>query len=144
MELLSGLRVLELGGHTSAPFCARLLADYGAEAIKVEPPGLGDPARRKGPFAGDDPHPEKSLPFLYLNTNKRGITLNVESPTGRRMLDRLLSETDILVENFCPAQRDSLSLDFDSLAAINPGLVSVSITPFGLTGPIPGPARRRH
>jgi len=111
------------------------LADYGADVIKVEPPGLGDPARRKGPFAGDDPHPERSLPFLYLNTSKRGITLDVESTTGRRMLDRLLSETDVLVENFSPVKRESLGFDFASLAAVNPGLVSVSITPFGLTGP---------
>ncbi|MDE2843049.1 MAG: CoA transferase [Chloroflexota bacterium] len=135
MRLLEGIRVLELGGHTSAPFCARLLADYGADIIKVEPPGLGDPARSKGPFAGDDPNPEKSLPFLYLNTNKRGITLDIECPTGRLILDRLLSETDVLVENFSPALRDSLSLDFDSLAAVNPSLVAVSITPFGLAGP---------
>lgn len=135
VQLLNGLRVLELGGHTSAPFCARLMADYGAEVVKVEPPGVGDPARRKGPFAGDDPHPEKSLPFLYLNTNKRGITLNIETLTGRRMLDRLLSDTDVLVENFSPAERERLFLDFDSLSNNNPGMVSVSITPFGLSGP---------
>ena len=135
MQLLNGVRVLELGGHTSAPFCARLLADYGADVIKVELPGVGDPARRKGPFAGDDPHPEKSLPFLYLNTNKRGITLDIESSTGRAILDRLLSETDVLVENFSPADRERLSLDIESLSTSNPGLVSVSITPFGLTGP---------
>ena len=79
MDLLKGVTVLELGGHTSAPFCSRLLADYGAQVIKIEPPGAGDPCRRKGPFAGDDPHLDKSLPFLYLNTNKRGISLDVST-----------------------------------------------------------------
>ena len=74
--ILSGIRVLEFGGHVSAPFCAKLLADYGADVIKVEPPGVGDEARRMGPFVGDDSHPDKSVPFLYLNTNKRGITLD--------------------------------------------------------------------
>ena len=69
--ILEGIRVLELGEHVSAPFCAKLLADYGADVIKVEPPGEGDVARRTGPFAGDNPHPEKSIPFLYLNANKR-------------------------------------------------------------------------
>ena len=64
--MLEGIRVLDLGNHVSAPFCARLLADYGAEVIKVELPDAGDPARRLGPFAGDDPHPEKSIPFLYI------------------------------------------------------------------------------
>ena len=135
MNLLEGVRVLELGGHTSAPFCARLLADYGAEVIKVEPPGLGDPARQQGPFAGGDPHPEKSLPFLYLNTNKRGITLDITSPSGRRILETLVAEADILVENYLPAERDELDLDQDTLGSINPGLVTVSITPFGLSGP---------
>ena len=78
--VLEGVRVLDLGHHVSGPFCSRLLADYGAEVIKVEPP-TGEVARKTGPFAGDVPHPEKSIPFLYLNTNKRGITLDVASDT---------------------------------------------------------------
>ena len=135
MGLLAGLRVLELGGGTSAAFCAKLLADYGAAVVKVEPPGVGDPARRKGPFAGDDPHPEKSLPFLYLNTNKRAITLDVASATGRRILERLVGEADILVENYAPAESERMGLDYATLSAVNPGLVAVSITPFGQSGP---------
>lgn len=136
MDLIAGIRVLELGGGTSAPFCARLLADYGAEVIKIEPPGAGDPARRKGPFAGDDPHLEKSLPFLYLNSNKVGITLDISSPTGRGILDRLAADADILVQNFSPAESDCLGLDYSSLSAINREIVAVSITPFGLSGPL--------
>ena len=136
MDLLKGVRVLELGGDTSAPFCARLLADYGAEVIKIEPPGGGDPARRKGPFAGDDPHAEKSLPFLYLNTNKLGITLDVSSPTGRGILERLVTEADVLVQNLSPIESEQLGLDYARLFASNPAIVAVSITPFGLSGPL--------
>lgn len=135
MELLEGIRVVELGGDTSAPFCGKLLAQYGAEVVKVEHPPAGDAARRKGPFAGDDPHPEKSLPFLYLNTAKLGITLDISCPTGRGILLRLLAETDVLVENFSPSEAGALGLRYPELSQINPGLVSVSITPFGLSGP---------
>lgn len=133
--MLSGVRVLELGGHTSAPFCCKLLAQYGAEVIKVEPPGLGDPARSQGPFAGDDPNPEKSLPFLYLNTGKRGITLDIQTATGRWLLNRLVKETDILVENHAPADSEEFGLDYATLSGISPQMIAASITPFGLTGP---------
>ena len=133
--LLSGLRVLDLGSGVSGPWCAKILADYGAEVIKVEPPGSGDAARRMGPFAGDDPDPEKSLTFLYLNTNKKGVTLDPSTATGRKLLDRLLADADVLVENNPPAQAKELGLDYQSLAAVNPQLVVTSITPFGQTGP---------
>lgn len=133
--MLGGIRVLELGGQVSGPFCAKLLADYGAEVIKVEPPGDGDGARRMGPFAGDDPHPEKSIPFLYLNTNKRAITLNIGTRTGKGILAALLRRADVLVENFAPAEAEAAGLDFPSLSELNPGLVVTSITPFGQTGP---------
>ena len=133
--LLEGVRVLDLGGHVSGPFCARLLADYGADVIKVELPAVGDPARRSGPFAGDDADPEKSIPFLYLNTQKRGITLDVGSPSGRDILALLLERSDVLVENYSPAQAEALGLDYPTLAKINSGLVVTSITPFGRSGP---------
>ena len=81
-EALSGLKVLEYSEFISGPHCGKLLADLGAKVIKVEPPGLGDKARRWGPFPHDEPHPEKSGLFLYLNTNKLGVTLNLESVTG--------------------------------------------------------------
>ncbi len=133
--MLSGIRVLELGGQVSGPFCAKLLADYGAEVIKVEPPGKGDEARRMGPFAGDDPHPEKSIPFLYLNTNKRAITLNIDTHTVKGILSNLLRRADVVVENFAPAEAEAAGLDFPTLSELNPRLVVTSITPFGQTGP---------
>ena len=134
-RLLEGVRVLDFATHVSGPFCARLLADYGADVIKVEPPSLGDPARREGPFAGDDPHPEKSIPFLYLNTNKRGITLDLHSSTGKGILRQLCQQADALVEDFPPAEAESMGLDYNALSQVNPSLVVTSITPFGQTGP---------
>ena len=133
--LLNGIRVLDLGSGISGPWCAKILADYGAEVIKVESPGSGDAARRMGPFAGDDPDPEKSLTFLYLNTNKKGVTLDPSSASGRRLLDRLLADADVLVENYPPARSKELGLDYASLAEVNPQVVVTSITPFGQTGP---------
>ena len=84
-------------GMCPHPYCGKLLADYGADVIKIEPPGGGDEARRMGPFVGDDPHPEKSIPFLFLNTNKRGITLDVDTVAGAGLLHRLLESADVLV-----------------------------------------------
>ena len=136
--LLNGIRVLDLGSGISGPWCAKILADYGAEVIKVESPGSGDAARRMGPFAGDDPDPVKSLTFLYLNTNKKGVTLDPSSASGRRLLDRLLAEADVLVENYPPARSKELGLDYASLAEVNPQVVVTSITPFGQTGPYRG------
>lgn len=133
--LLNGFRVLDLGSGISAPWCAKILADYGAEVIKVETPGSGDLARRMGPFAGDDPDPEKSLTFLYLNTNKRSVTLDPSSVSGRNLLHRMIADADVLVENHPPAVSKELGLDYESLAAVNPGLVVTSIAPFGQTGP---------
>jgi CoA:oxalate CoA-transferase len=133
--MLDGVRVLELGGHVSAAFCAKLLGDYGADVIKAEPPGEGDEARRMGPFVGDDPHAEKSIPFLYLNTNKRGITLDPASPSGKKVLASLVRTADVLIENFTPEKAEALGLTYDVLAQIKPALVVTSITSFGLTGP---------
>lgn len=133
--LLSGFRVLDLGSGISAPWCTKILADYGAEVIKVETPGSGDLARRMGPFAGDDPDPEKSLTFLYLNTNKKSVTLDPSSVSGRKLLHRLVADADVLVENHPPDQAKELGLDYESLAEVNPGLVVTSIAPFGQTGP---------
>ena len=133
--LLDGIRVLELGGHVSAPFCAKQLADYGADVIKVEPPGWGDEARRMGPFVGDDRHPDKSIPFLYLNTNKRGVTLDPATVSGARILSELLDTADVLVENYPPEGRPTPELEVARLAREHPNLIITSITPFGQTGP---------
>ena len=133
--ILGGLRVLDMGDGVSGPFCAKLLADYGADVIKIEPPHLGDSARRTGPFAGDHPHLEKSIPFLYINTNKRGVSLNINLASGRRLFEQLAENADVLVENFSPLEASARCLDYPTLANINPALVVTSITPFGQTGP---------
>jgi len=112
-----------------------MLADYGAEVIKVEPPGAGDPARGIGPFFKDDPHPEKSLLFFYLNCNKRGVSLNLESALGKKILLSLVKSADALVESFPPGYLSSMGLGYEVLEKVNPKLVMTSITPFGQTGP---------
>ncbi|MFQ5872586.1 MAG: CoA transferase, partial [Dehalococcoidia bacterium] len=84
-EALSHVKVLDLTHYVAGPFCTKLLADYGAQVIKVEMPGRGDGGRKLGPFLKDQPHPEKSGTFLHLNTNKVGITLNLKTSTGVRI-----------------------------------------------------------
>ena len=131
---LEGIKVVELGQRVSAPYCAKLFADYGADVVKVEPPG-GDVARRWGPFPGDVPHPEKSGLYHFLNTNKRGITLDVTRAGERDRLLEILKDADVLIENNAPARMREWGLDYASLSASNPDLVMISITPFGQTGP---------
>ena len=131
---LQGVKVLDLTHHIAGPYCTKLLADHGADVVKVERPG-GDPARHIPPFFHDEAGPDKSLPFLYLNTSKRGVTLNLKSGRGREMLKSLARESDILVENFTPRVMPSLGLDFATLRQENPSLIMVSISSFGQTGP---------
>ncbi len=134
---LAGIKVLDFGQMVSAPYCAKLFSDFGAEVIKVEPL-QGDAARATGPFPGDQPHPEKSGLYFINNTNKRGITCNVAHPAGRDLFDRLLAWADVLIENNLPRQMQAWGLDYARIAAINPRLVAISITPFGQTGPYSG------
>ncbi len=135
IQALSGVRVVDLTQLISGPFCTKLLADYGADVIKIEKPLGGDVARQVGPFFGDDPHPEKSGLFLHLNTNKRGITLNLKSETGKKIFFELIRNADLLVENFSPRVMPSLGLDYSTLEKVNPRLVMTSISNFGQTGP---------
>ena len=132
--LLQGVRVLDLSQDMAGSFCARLLADYGAEVIKLEPPG-GAALRRMGPFYRDDPHPEKSLIYFVLNLNKLGVTLNIESEGGKRLLEEMVRDADVVVETFKPGYLVSLGLDYRSLERLNPRLILTSITPFGQDGP---------
>jgi len=132
---LSGVKVLDLTHHVAGPFCTKTLADYGADVIKIERPGSGDPARSMGPFQGDDPHPEKSGLFFYLNTNKRGVTLNLKTPTGREIFKELVKGADVLVESFRPHVMPGLGLSYEEMKKVNPGLVMSSVTSFGQTGP---------
>jgi crotonobetainyl-CoA:carnitine CoA-transferase CaiB-like acyl-CoA transferase len=131
---LSGVKVLDLSEDIAGSFCARLLADYGAEVLKLEPPG-GASLRRMGPFFHDDPHPEKSLFYLVLNLNKKGATLNLETSAGQAILKRLAQRIDVIVETYRPGHLASLGLGYDDLSKANPALIMTSITPFGQDGP---------
>ncbi|MBE0479493.1 MAG: CoA transferase [Dehalococcoidia bacterium] len=126
-------RVLDLTDSNGA-YCARLLGDLGADVIKVEPP-TGDPGRSLPPFAGDVPHSEKSLYFLHRNANKRGVTLNLTTSDGRRILKQLIGTSDVLIENFPPDYLKSLDLDYPKLHRLNARLIVASITEFGHAGP---------
>ena len=134
-QALKGVKVLELCSLVAGPFCAKLLADMGAEVVKVEPPIAGDEARRRGPFYRDRPDPEGSLLFIYLNTNKRSVTLDPGSPTGRELLLELIKRVDILVEDRPYALLEEQGLDYRSLHKANRGLIVTSVTPFGRSGP---------
>lgn len=134
---LAGIKVVDFGQMVSAPYCAKLFSDYGADVIKVEPPA-GDAARRAGPFPGDLPHPEKSGLYFVNNTNKRGVTCDVSVPAGRELFTGLLRWADVLIENNLPQQMRRWNLTFPELESINPNLVMISITPFGQTGPYSG------
>ena len=133
--LLAGLKVLELGESISAPYCGKLLADMGAQVVKIERPGAGDQAREYGPFLNDQPHPERSGLFLYLNSNKQGVTLNLETPTGKQILAGLLAQSDVFVHNLHPLEMDRLGIGWEDLRPHNQQMVMASVTPFGLTGP---------
>ena len=135
---LSGLSVLELGSMVAAPYCAKLLGDLGADVVKVEAPGLGDPARRRGPFPDDVPHLERSALFLYLNTSKRGVTLDLGSEAGRRIFRDLAGDVDVLIEDWAPGELECIGLGYSRLSELNPQLITTSITPFGQTGPYSG------
>ena len=134
-SLLAGLRVLEIGSMISAPYCGKLLADAGASVLKVEAPGLGDDARRYGPWPDDVPHHERSGLYLYLNANKDGITANLETPTGRSIMRRLAAKSDAVVHNVAPGDMERMGLDYDELSAGHPDLIMASISPWGLSGP---------
>ena len=134
-KALEGIKVLDLSRHISGPYCTKLLGALGAEVIKVEPPGRGDESRHIGPFREDRPNPESSALFLYLNTGKKGITLDPEKPSGRDLLKLLIRETDVLVENFRPGYLAALGLGYETLQTIQPELIMTSITDFGQDGP---------
>ena len=135
-KALEGVKVLEYCGTSSGAYCTKLMADLGAEVIHVEPPKTGDDARRSPPFPRDIPHPEKSGLFLFLNTNKLGITLDPQLPQGKKIFERLARDADVLVEDRPPGQMEAMGLGYRDLREQNPGLIVASITPFGTSGPL--------
>jgi len=135
VPVLSGITVLDLSQDVAGPFCTKMLAEMGAEVIKVEPAGVGDSSRQAGPFPGDIPNSEASGIFLYLNTAKKSVTLNLASVTGRKLLKELVKGADILVESSSPGYMEKLGVGYQDLERVNPRLIMTGITPFGQTGP---------
>ena len=136
MSLLAPYRVLDLTNERGL-LCGQIFGDLGADVIKIEPPG-GSPARRIGPFYKDKPDLDRSLFWWAYNRNKRGITLDYTSDEGRALLLRLVERADFVIESERPGRMAELGLAYDDLAAANPALVYVSITPFGQDGPKAG------
>ncbi|MFN8559553.1 MAG: CoA transferase [Dehalococcoidia bacterium] len=134
---LTGVRVLDLTTGVAGPYATKLLADHGADVIKVEPPG-GDPARRDGPFYRDEPHPEGSGRFLFLNTNKRSVVLDLARAADRALVRTLAAGCDAVVEDLPPGRLAEIALGYDDLDGLRPGIVLASITPWGQTGPYLG------
>ena len=133
-KAVQGLKVIEYGEGVAAAFGAKVLADLGADVIKVEPPE-GDSLRRRGPFPGDRPSPEASGIFLYLNANKRGVTLDLGGSEGRAAFARLLQGADVVIHNVVPGLRAELGLASADLTSRYPALIVTAISPFGESGP---------
>ena len=131
---LAGIRVLECGEFVAAAYAAKLLAHAGADVVKVEPP-VGDPVRRRGPFPGGVPHPERSGLHLYLNQAKRGIVMDSSQPDGLLRFNRLVANADAVLVSGSPRSIEERELTHAALAAVNPRVVVTTITPFGMTGP---------
>lgn len=131
--MLSPYRILDLTNERGL-LCGQILGDLGADVVQFEPPG-GSPARRLGPFVDDVPHPDRSLHWWAHCRNKRGVTLDLDRVEGRELLHRLVATADFLIESETPGVQAARGLDYAALAAVNPKLVYVSITPFGQDGP---------
>ncbi|MBI5288201.1 MAG: CoA transferase [Chloroflexi bacterium] len=133
---LSDIRVLDLTGETGV-YCTKLLADLGADVIRIEPPA-GDPLREIGPFWHDGKAADRSLTFLHNNTNKRSITLEITKPEGRVAFEKLVATADVVAETYKPGYLDSLGLGYAGLCKIRPDIILTSMTGFGQTGPHAG------
>jgi benzylsuccinate CoA-transferase BbsE subunit len=131
--MLKGCRALDLTNQDGF-LCGKILADLGADVIKIEPP-QGDPARKTGPFWSDIPDPEKSLYWFSYNSNKRGITLNIETKDGKDILTKLIKTADFVIESFPPGYMEEIGLGYSALDAIKKGIILTSISPFGQSGP---------
>jgi len=135
MSALAGIKILELAETVSGEYCGKLLADFGAEVIKIEKPASGSPTRRIGPFAGGVESNENSGLFAYLNTGKNSIELDLTSDTGRITLGKLLNQVAVVIDDHSAAWLQNLGLDADSAQRAHPGLVICSITNYGLEPP---------
>jgi formyl-CoA transferase len=129
-QALHGLKILELGQLIAGPFAAKTLADFGADVIKIEPPGEDDPLRKWRLL-----HNGTSLWWQAQSRNKRSVALDLRQVEGRDMVRRLIAETDVLIENFKPGTMEKWGMDYASLSAANPGLIMPRVSGYGQTGP---------
>jgi len=132
---LKRLRILELAGDVAGEYCGKLVADFGAEVIKIEAPGLGSATRRRAPLCRSGAPQERSALFAYLNTNKRSVTLDLAAPRGREILLRLAGTVDALIDDHPKGYLEGLGLDPGECGHRHPGLVICSVTPFGYEAP---------
>ena len=132
---LGDIRVIDLSRVLAGPYCAMLLADYGADVIKIEQPGDGDPTRAWGPPWFGDQAIRESAYYWTANRNKRGMTLNLKTAEGQAIARRLIATADVVIENFLPGAPAAYGLDYATLAAAQPDLIYCSITGYGQTGP---------
>lgn len=132
---LEGLKVLELGDFISAPYATKLMADLGADVVKVEPPGRGDSSRSHGPFTADEPHPERSGLYLFLNANKRSVTLDPSTDAGAALFSDLAGWADIVIHNVPPQDLEDWGLTYERLSEHHPELIMVAVTVFGYDTP---------
>ncbi len=128
---LTGLRVLEMGQLIAGPFCGQLMADFGAEVIKIEPPQTGDPMRQWGRVKEKN----HTLWWPVIARNKKSVTINLRTPEGQGIVHDLVAKSDFLIENFRPGTAEKWNLGYETLSAINPGLIMVRVSGFGQTGP---------
>lgn len=140
MSALDGIRILDFTRILAGPFCTMMLADMGADVIKIEQPGRGDDTRHWGPPWVGDAGSEQSAYYASINRNKRSVTLNLKHEGSRDLVRALVSSSHILIENFRPGQMGRYGLGYDSLRQVNPALVYCAITGYGQT---PGPYRER-
>ena len=133
--LLEGVKVIDFTHYFAGPYCTKLLATLGADVIKIERPGSGDPIRSLPPFSSPRLPGESGAWFLYLNTSKKSVSLDLKSEKGREIVLKLIEGADIVVENFAPGVMERLGLGYDTLSGVNPAVVMTSISNYGQTGP---------
>jgi len=133
MSSLNKLKVLDLTTHLSGPYCSMILADHGADVVKVENPNGGDPLRHSPPFQEGE-----SAPFMLWNRNKRSVVLDLKKHDDLRILKQMAEKADVMIENFRPGAVKRLSIDYDAISKINPTIIYCSISGFGQTGPYAG------
>ena len=129
-NILAGIRVVDLARYIAGPFCGMMLADMGAEVIKVEKPGIGEVTRRSAPWKDG-----VSLAFPAYNRNKKSISLDVRKPEGMEILRELIAKSDVLLENFRVGTMEKMGLTYEEVRRINPRIIMVSVSGFGQVGP---------